>query len=100
MALTRPEIMEHIGEMMDHGFSSLGTDSGVIELCGLISWAKDYRENGSLGTQAERAEAMKAAMKKLYRKTCGRDPDANATNLHQMRHWIEDREFGDGDAYE
>ena len=92
MAQTRSEIMEHIGEMLDHGLEQLlAVRPDHRAWPGKIArFAKDYVQNGTSGTQVERAEAMLMLKRKVFRKITDLDPD---TFLHYLnKHWLPDME--------
>lgn len=92
MPLTRSEIMEHIGEMCDYGVEQLVAVSPDHRAWPgkLARYAKEYVQNGSAGTQADRAEAMLTMKRKLFRKITGLDPDAKSHYLNN--HWLPDME--------
>ncbi len=84
MPLSNAEIFEHIGRLVEHGFD-IDEDVNLKEYRSLMRWAKDYVDNGTFGTQAERQEAMATARDKAFAKMTGLDPVANA---HQKAHWL------------
>lgn len=92
MAQTRPQIMEHIGEMLDHGFEQLVAAHPDHRAWPgkLARFAKDYVQNGTFGTQVDRAEAMLTVKRKLFRKITDLDPVMFEHYLNH--HWLLDNE--------
>lgn len=92
MAKTRSEIMEHIGEMLDHGLEHLVSVRPDHRAWPgkLARFAKDYVQNGTFGTQADRAEAILTLKRKVFKKITGLDPDTFSHYLN--KHWLPDME--------
>ncbi len=90
--MTRTEIMEHIGEMLDHGFEQLVAVRPDHRAWPgkLARFAKDYVQNGSFSTQADRAEAMQTLKRKAFQKITNLDPDVFVQYLNN--HWLPDME--------
>ena len=87
MALTKAEIYEHVGRMIEHGFEQ--GHYGLDEAKHLIKTGKDYRINGTFSTQADRAEAMKRTLRGLWKLLKGVDPDIDADAEHYLqKHYV------------
>ncbi len=84
--------MEHIGEMLDHGLDQLVTIRPNHRAWPgkLARFAKHYVQNGTFGTQVDRAEAMLAIKRKAFRRITGLDPDTYSHYLNN--HWLPDME--------
>jgi len=76
MALTAPEVYEHLGRAVAYGAKSDG-DITVEELAKLAASLNDYRKNSNFGTQAERNEAMKKVMRAMWKLKTGEDLTAD-----------------------
>ncbi len=92
-ALTQAQLREHLGAMVSRGvMQSLrqGVPLEEITLVDMLSWAKDYRANGTLGTQAERTEAMQTLYRQLFQRVTGLDPvNGSANDIHYYKkHWL------------
>ncbi len=97
MALTVSQIREHVGAMFQFGLNNAAfLAKGGLSFDDFVLWAKEYRLNGSLGTLADRTEAMRAFVRFLYNKMTGLDPDANPHYF--AKHWINDRVPGEAVA--
>jgi hypothetical protein len=99
MALTAAQVREHIGAMLQYGINNSELSAELkLNFYDIIKWAKAYRVNGSLGTQADRTEAMKAALRFVYNRLTGLDAD---TNIHFYKvHFLENFLPGEGSIYE
>lgn len=91
--MNRQEIMAHIGEMLDHGFETFVGLGSAVWVQKLARFAKDYVQNGTHGTEADRTEAMLTLRRKLYGKLTGNDPDAS--EHHMNNHWLPEAEDND-----
>ncbi len=90
MPLTTAEEMEHIGRMFMRLLQSdfaVGEDKLLLK--DAPSWAKSWRENGGLGTVADRSEAMKTFMRQLHTSQTGNDPDGGAAAEHAHLHALD-----------
>lgn len=92
--MDRAEIMEHLGEMLTHGFDNLVPVAPSRRAWSgkLMRFAKDYIQNGSHGTQAERVEAMLTVRRKAFQKITGLDPDTPEGDHYMTNHWQPDME--------
>lgn len=88
MALTVPQIREHVGAMFQFGLNNAAfLAKGGMSFDDFVLWAKDYRINGTLGTVADRTEAMKTFLRYSYEKVTGR---LVSDNLHYYKnHYID-----------
>ena len=98
MALTQAQIAQHWGAMLNFGLDRIaakdvpGLDQFVFQLEDFIRLAFRYVTAGTLGTQANRKEAMQAFMKKLFTSLTGMDP---TVEQHVFRvHWLDQKEPG------
>ncbi len=94
MALTVSQIREHVGAMFQFGLNNAAfLAKGGLSFDDFVLWAKDYRINGTLGTLADRTEAMKTFLRFAFQRVTGIDP---STNLHFYKfHWLEERAPGE-----
>lgn len=92
-ALTAAQLREHLGAMVSRGvMQSLrqGVPLEEITLKDIMSWAREYRLNGTLGTQADRTEAIQFFYRQLFERSTGLDPaNGSANDIHYYRkHWL------------
>jgi len=99
MALTAAQVREHVGAMIQYGLNNAEyLLRGGLDFRDLVRWSKLYRVGGTLGTIADRTEAMRTFLKYVFMKTTGRDP---VTDKHIFtKHWIDEVEPGESDVLE
>lgn len=100
MALTAAQIRQHIGQMLDDVTAAPAVREHIPDQLWpvFVKMAKWYINNGAVGTQADRQEAMRTFVRALFQRLTGRDP---ATFAHEFtRHWCERQEPGSGSLFE
>ena len=97
MALSPAQVAQHWGAMLSFGLDRLALrdpppDSFVLK--NFIRLAIAYVNNGALGTQADRTQAMKAFVRRLFSSLTGRDPTIDAHFF--VKHWLNGDDGQDG----
>lgn len=92
MALTVPQLEAHFGRWLRTLVAQADTPARqekLLQLAVLLEpYGRWYVLNGTLGTQADRQEAMERARKGMYQQITGVDPDGHAGHLHTvLGHW-------------
>ena len=92
MALTTLQLEAHLGRFLRTLAAGLSTEDQLAHLDDtmrlLLPAGKRYVTNGTLGTQAERLEAMTTLRDAAWEKITGVDPAGNTPLLHYLNnHW-------------
>ncbi len=92
MALTVVQLEAHLGRFLRTLAAGLSTPAQLAHLEEtmrlLLPAGKRYITNGTLGTQADRLEAMTTLRDAAWQKIAGVDPSGNASLLHYLTsHW-------------
>lgn len=100
MALTVAQLEAHLGRFLRQLLTHIDADVAARVLdplaTGLANGGRQYVQNGTLGTQAERREAMETLAKALYQQTQGVNPDDGARGQHGFeQHWLPAKQRGE-----
>lgn len=87
MPLTQAQIAEHVGRMMQNSYANYITDKNKPRFEQVSEWflpaAKHYVQDGTVGTPADRQEAMQAMHKVMFRELYpNANPDDNGQGTH------------------
>jgi len=91
MPQTPAEINQHLAKMLRYGLNNLVGPRSVWARR-LMRWGKEYVQNGTGGTVAERREAVRVMRRLLFQNMTNKDPD---TDSHFFTHWQAEAEGED-----
>lgn len=100
MALTVPQLEAHLGRMLRQVLTHVEPEVAARLLeplsAALCNAGKAYVQNGTLGTQPERREAVETLAKALYQQTQGADPTDGGRGQHGFeQHWLPAKQRGE-----
>ncbi len=100
MALTVVQLEAHLGRFLRQLLTHMDPEVAqrVLEplAAGLANAGRQYVLNGTLGTQADRVEAMTTMAKAIYQATQGADPNDGGRGQHGFEnHWLPSKQRGE-----
>lgn len=100
MALTVAQVEQHLGRLVRTSLTQ--ADGPVLErvlpqfTALLANAGRQYVLNGTLGTQADRLEALTTIAKALYQLETGANPDDGGRGQHGFEaHWLPSKQRGE-----